>query len=263
MASLTTYNGLQVLTDDPPETADGGLAIQKNFKKISTKLDTGDPTVNDDQTDGYGVGSRWINTSTQAEFVCTDVSTGAAVWIQVAVLPHPGLIPYSNGGSLYSGFGYSSGANAATPTADTLMAIPIWVPQATTIIKLGVGQNSNGSSGKLYRVGLYTNAGGVPGSKLLDANTLAADTGGNVVKLATVSLAVKAGIYWIAGCTDTNGAVWCCGQQMALWMPVVSGGTGGYKQTATQAPSSALPSTFGSGSFFYAQGVCPFWMWGV
>ena len=42
--------------------------------------DTVDPTVSNDNTEGYGIGSRWFNTATDAEFVCLDASTGAAVW---------------------------------------------------------------------------------------------------------------------------------------------------------------------------------------
>lgn len=39
-----------------------------------------DPTVADDNTLGYAVGSLFINTVTGATFVCVDASTGAAVW---------------------------------------------------------------------------------------------------------------------------------------------------------------------------------------
>ena len=38
------------------------------------------PTVNDDNTAGYIVGSRWCNTVAKTEYVLTDASTGAAVW---------------------------------------------------------------------------------------------------------------------------------------------------------------------------------------
>jgi len=38
------------------------------------------PTVNDDTGDGYAIGSRWIDTSGDIEYVCTDPSSGAAVW---------------------------------------------------------------------------------------------------------------------------------------------------------------------------------------
>ncbi len=39
-----------------------------------------DPTVSDDTLNGYSIGSRWYNTSSQEEFVCLDSSVGAAVW---------------------------------------------------------------------------------------------------------------------------------------------------------------------------------------
>jgi hypothetical protein len=40
------------------------------------------PAVTDDSGDGYAVGSRWINTTTGAEYVAMDVSVGAAVWTE-------------------------------------------------------------------------------------------------------------------------------------------------------------------------------------
>jgi hypothetical protein len=39
-----------------------------------------DPTASDDSVAGYGVDSRWVNTATNREFVCTDAGVGAAVW---------------------------------------------------------------------------------------------------------------------------------------------------------------------------------------
>jgi hypothetical protein len=39
-----------------------------------------DPTAFDDDTLGYAVGSRWINTLTGEEFVCMDDTTNLAVW---------------------------------------------------------------------------------------------------------------------------------------------------------------------------------------
>ena len=41
---------------------------------------TTDPTVNDDDGDGYEVGTLWINTSTNASYILTDKTVGAAVW---------------------------------------------------------------------------------------------------------------------------------------------------------------------------------------
>lgn len=38
------------------------------------------PTVNEDSGDGYGIGSRWLDTTADIEYVCLDATVGAAVW---------------------------------------------------------------------------------------------------------------------------------------------------------------------------------------
>lgn len=40
------------------------------------------PTVNEDSGDGYSIGSRWIDTTADKEYVCLDASVGAAVWTE-------------------------------------------------------------------------------------------------------------------------------------------------------------------------------------
>ena len=47
-----------------------------------TQLSTSDPAVTDDTPD-YVRGSKWVNTSSGDVFVCTDNSTGAAVWVPI------------------------------------------------------------------------------------------------------------------------------------------------------------------------------------
>lgn len=56
---------------------------------VGTVAGIGTPDVNDDSNDGYRVGSRWYNTDTDDEWVCTDATVGAADW-------HP--IPAGGGG---------------------------------------------------------------------------------------------------------------------------------------------------------------------
>jgi hypothetical protein len=41
---------------------------------------TVDPTINDDSGDGYGTGSKWLNTVSDEWFICSDATLGAAVW---------------------------------------------------------------------------------------------------------------------------------------------------------------------------------------
>ena len=43
-------------------------------------ITTSDPTVNDDVGDGYAVGRRWINTTTDHSWTLMDNTAGAAVW---------------------------------------------------------------------------------------------------------------------------------------------------------------------------------------
>lgn len=40
------------------------------------------PTAGDDSTAGYSVGSRWIDTTNDKEYVCVDATATAAVWIE-------------------------------------------------------------------------------------------------------------------------------------------------------------------------------------
>ena len=70
-----------------------------------------DPTVNDDDTQGYMIGSRWINTSSPGEFICSDASTGAAVWT---------LTTYSAPGAVFVDYYNSASYSGITTTASTL-----------------------------------------------------------------------------------------------------------------------------------------------
>ena len=62
-------------TGNPTSPSGPGLYPASNFNA------TTDPTTDDDSGDGYVVGSRWINISTDEEFVCVDATVGSAVWL--------------------------------------------------------------------------------------------------------------------------------------------------------------------------------------
>lgn len=44
---------------------------------------TAAPTMNDDDGDGYSVGSAWVDETNDNAYVCADSTTGAAVWLQI------------------------------------------------------------------------------------------------------------------------------------------------------------------------------------
>jgi hypothetical protein len=59
----------------------GSVVIKRNgILNVYNK--TTAPTSTDDNADGYNVGSRWVDTTNDAHYVCVDSSVGAAIWIR-------------------------------------------------------------------------------------------------------------------------------------------------------------------------------------
>ena len=72
----------RVRSDNPHNVtkAQIGLANVPNLKQNLSALDA--PGVDDDTTQGYAIGSRWIDQVGRREFVCIDASSGAAQWLE-------------------------------------------------------------------------------------------------------------------------------------------------------------------------------------
>ena len=91
--TLTVKNSSSVLyrgTVDALPAVDpndlNGSAIHAIFPQIVTS--GSNPTVNDDVDDGYGVGTLWVNTTSDSYFILSDSTAGSAVW--AASLPLAG-----------------------------------------------------------------------------------------------------------------------------------------------------------------------------
>lgn len=54
------------------------------FVNVSNNNSSSDPTASDDETAGWDIGSRWINTSSDKVWFCVDSTAGAAVWKDVS-----------------------------------------------------------------------------------------------------------------------------------------------------------------------------------
>lgn len=100
---LVQYNRDPVSTDDKTQgyvvgalwtnSVTGGLFVCKsnttdaaNWEEKAGSAKTtysadADPTVDDDETQGYARFSQWINGTSKAVFICIDATEGAAVWI--------------------------------------------------------------------------------------------------------------------------------------------------------------------------------------
>lgn len=49
------------------------------------------PAVTDDSGDGYAIGSRWLDTTADKEYVALDVTAGAAVWVETTAAGGGGM----------------------------------------------------------------------------------------------------------------------------------------------------------------------------
>lgn len=84
-ASLQKSNNLSDLTNTAAARSNLGLTGLANA--FSNLTATTNPTVSSDQTQGYSVGSTWVNTTTHNIFVCASAATGAAIWSQIPTFP--------------------------------------------------------------------------------------------------------------------------------------------------------------------------------
>jgi len=47
------------------------------------------PAVGNDSSQGYSVGSHWVDTTANKAYICVDASVGAAIWLEVGSTVHP------------------------------------------------------------------------------------------------------------------------------------------------------------------------------
>lgn len=69
------------------QAADGGTATAITINgdarhPVKYTGKTAAPAVTDDGTAGYLIGDRWIDETNDAEYVCLDITTGAAIWTE-------------------------------------------------------------------------------------------------------------------------------------------------------------------------------------
>ena len=96
-----------------------GAAVWNKTNSLLDKLDaTVEPTVNDDSSAGYSVGSIWIDVTADNSYICVDSTVGAAVWNKTNSLLDKldaEVAPTANDDS---GEGYSVGSIWIDVTAD-------------------------------------------------------------------------------------------------------------------------------------------------
>jgi len=177
-----------------PSTAPGA---QANLNASS------DPTVNNDQTQGYSVGSLWQNSSTGRVWIARSVATGAAAWTMLELADYPAL----NVGPWYLPVGVQivAGTNA-NPTAGSIRFFAGYIKERITINSLGV-RVATLSAGGNVQAAIYANnpATGRPTGTALASTSSMSTT--NVASVnASVSVQLEPGLYWFATNCDNGTA---------------------------------------------------------
>lgn len=180
-----------------PNTAPGILA------NLSASAD---PTANNDQTQGYSVGSIWQNSSTGRTFIARNVSTGAAVWITfTSTFQGPNYV--ASNWYIPPGVNFT-GTN--TPNATTLYTFPFIAGERITLGACGsrvtTAQASQNFQCAIYNNNVSTNRPtGNPLGKTADISTAA--TGAITSALSpTVQLEVGK-MYWLAHMGNSTTAI--------------------------------------------------------
>jgi hypothetical protein len=165
----------------------GGCTLLPAYNNLSA---TTDPSASNDNTQGYSVGSRWLNITARRAWTCLAAPTGGGLWVIDGVVPGAGVEPpniatffgggtgsFLKEGNLARLVGNPLGGNNADTTDDVLASYTL---PASSFDVAGRGlcitaQGNTGPTANNKRVKLWFNAtisaGVVTGGRVI------ADTG--------------------------------------------------------------------------------------
>lgn len=164
-----------------------------------------DPAVTNDNTQGYDIGSSWLNTITDISWVCQDASTDAAIWARQSRFRRRNF----RSGFYYAALaGCTAGASASGGNVSISM-IPFEIEETITISELGGFVTTAAASGN-FMLAIYANnyaigrPTGTPLASVVNLSTAAATV---VSKALAANVTLQPGIYWIASQIDNATAL--------------------------------------------------------
>ena len=156
------------------------------MNEIKYNTTTVAPTINNDASQGYSVYSRWVNISLNREYICTNATVGAAVWIETT---QSGLTNLIAGNGIII-VGTTISANLKTNGGITIESSQIALNLSATNITGTLAAFKGGTGLTSYTIGDLIYASGsttlsrlsdvVQGSVLLSGGLGAAPTYGKV-----------------------------------------------------------------------------------
>jgi len=140
-----TWSALATLLADNTAGAISAQDLRDFLASVQPNADaSNDPTISNDETEGYSIGGWWLNQATSALFVCLDPSTGAAVWKRI-YRPRSARVnaqvgtSYTLAASDMDGIVTLSNASAITLTVPPNSSVAIDVGASIRLAQLGAG----------------------------------------------------------------------------------------------------------------------------
>jgi len=180
---------------------------------------TTDPGASNDNTQGYGAGSWWLNTATGVMWRCRSAATSAAVWTAVELSDHPGYIV----NNWYLPYALTSFVASIAPGANSIRLFPAFIKHRVTISALGL-RVATLSAGGNVQVAIYANnpATGRPtGTALVSTASMSTAAVANVNAAASVQL--EPGLYWFATNCDNGTATFAGAAASTVYVGAVIG----------------------------------------
>ena len=178
-----------------------------------TKYDaTAAPTVNDDETEGYAVGSRWVDVTHGKAYTCLDATDGAAVWTETTqsggeASPLGAFLGRSTGNKWrLPGWSVHNTIYAAVSWTNYLVYTPIFVRHARTFTRIGALVGVVGAEGETIRLGIYSAKLDndnylVPDALVVDAGTIPLDDGTGTKEIIISEALDANSFYFLARAT--------------------------------------------------------------
>lgn len=246
-SSVTVYSD-QALTSSV--TLPAVMTTDTTFYVAEPQGDTRWHTINMTHPDGSSLAqSVLLEGGREIPVVITPAPSDAQVAADVS---RPSAV-----GLLASGYYYfthsPSNTTTATTTTGRLRLVPWYLPNAITINRIGAEVTSPGDAGSKFRIGIYADSNGIPGSLVLDAGTINGDSA--TVQEITVSQFLAPGAYWIGGATQvvttTQPTLRVTNSPSAASVPagtIIPASAAGFVGLYADSVTSALPATFTPGA---------------
>jgi hypothetical protein len=186
-------------------TAVSGVAVTAaevrllNSPAIKNNFGAGvDPLVTDDSGGGYSVGSEWVNTVTDAAFVCVDATVGAAIWMGVS---NTGGNATTTESADYIPLPEVSFVGQSTFATTTSLVGASYIARRRLSVSRILFEQTAGGGGGTLRIAIYQAPGGGSGlaNKLVEIAAFPAGANGvkDSVFDAAATLVLVPGIFYV------------------------------------------------------------------